>query len=163
VNRSGEFPRDGGHAPVVSRPSCPKWQIGPVCTVLFLYALASLAGCGDGTNRVPVEGEVTLDGKPLEEGAISFLSTSEGSSAGARIASGRFAIARQDGPTPGVYRVEILAYKETGRRIPDPDRPGKMMDETLQLVPQRYNFQSELEVELKPDAPNRLEFRLETP
>jgi len=144
-------------SPLASRP------VGVQAAWLLFLALAGVAGCGGGTERVPVEGTVTLKGKPLEQGSVTFLSTSSGSSAGARIESGRFDIPRQRGPSPGVYRVEIVAYQETGRKIPDPDRPGEMMDEAVQLVPERYNSESELQVDLSKDGPNQFEFALEAP
>jgi hypothetical protein len=41
---------------------------GLVCSLSVL----SLVGCG-GIKRVPVSGKVTLDGKPLEHGMVSFV------------------------------------------------------------------------------------------
>jgi hypothetical protein len=47
-------------------------QLGrPVLVILAAWGLLSLAGCG-GPKLVPVSGAVTLDGKPLSHGAVSF-------------------------------------------------------------------------------------------
>ncbi len=39
--------------------------------VVLAFALISLAGCG-GIRRIPVSGNVTLDGKPLQDGLLVF-------------------------------------------------------------------------------------------
>src|SRR5947209_6985710 len=41
-------------------------------SLVFLVLLLA-GGCGSGENRCAVAGKVTLDGKPLEVGLISFL------------------------------------------------------------------------------------------
>jgi hypothetical protein len=44
----------------------------PVWSVLGACAVLALAGCG-GLKLVPVSGKVTLDGKPLKGGGVSFV------------------------------------------------------------------------------------------
>ena len=44
--------------------------LGP--TLFIALGLAVVAGCSSGPKRVPVQGEVTLDGQPLSGGVLHF-------------------------------------------------------------------------------------------
>ncbi len=116
------------------------------------FGAALLSGCGGSdVGRVGVSGTVTLDGQPLESGAILFLPKGAGPSAGTQIENGRFSIARGDGPSPGDYRVEIRSFRGTGRMVPDDDLPGQMVEFREQIIPARYNDASDLEATLSAD------------
>jgi hypothetical protein len=71
------------------------------------------AGCG-GTS---VQGQVTLDGQPVEWGSISFVpvGNTKGPLTGAVITDGKYAIKVGSAPTVGHYRVEIRWAKKTGK------------------------------------------------
>ncbi len=135
-------------------------RLAACAAILLPFAL----GCGGGGDRVEVGGAVTLDGQPLESGAISFvpLAGTQGPSAGAEIKQGRYAIDAEGGPVPGKYRVDIIATRKTGRRIKDgfPHPPDDLVDEIEQYLPPKYNTQSELTAELKPGANQGVDFEL---
>ena len=130
--------------------------------VLALF-LTGLVGCG-GSNRGAVEGSVTLDGTPIESGAITFRPTGEtkGATAGGEIKNGRYAIPAESGPVVGTNRVEISAWKETGRMVSaalgDPN--AGMKPEVVEAVAPRFNVDSELTVEIEPGR-NTCDFRVE--
>jgi hypothetical protein len=77
-----------------------------ICVTLFVLALA---GCGAKTS--PVEGVVTLDGKPLAGAAIQFVPQGQGRDATATTdTNGAFAMSTfqpRDGVLPGSYKVVI--------------------------------------------------------
>jgi len=129
----------------------------------FLLAglLLLTAGCGD--NQVRIRGNVTLDGKPIDTGAISFIpdDLSKGQTAGASITLGEFQVVGNNLPPPGLYRVEIRGQKKTGKQIPagSPSPPGTMLEETIEAVPAKYNHKSELKQELK-TGDNNINFEL---
>ncbi len=50
-----------------------------VCNWIFVASLILLAGCGPSDNRVSISGTVELDGKPLGEATLGFI-TESGSS-----------------------------------------------------------------------------------
>ncbi len=132
----------------------------PAVAICFLL----IAGCGGSDiARVEVSGTVTLGGQPLEQGKIQFQPVAGGPSAGGDIADGEFTIPVDRGPSPGKYKVEIRSYQPTGKQVPDPDFPGKMEDQTRNVVPKRYNDQTTLEKDISIDGPNRFEFKLTLP
>jgi hypothetical protein len=121
-------------------------------------ALLLAAGCGSRSgNRLAVSGTVTLDGQPVDGGAIVFLPQGDGASdrpkTGAGIEAGRYAIPVEKGPLPGMYRVEIRWPKPTGKQIPSDDPPN-LMDETRQVIPDKYNSRSKLSCDVQPGKNN---------
>lgn len=127
--------------------------------IMLAGALVSLAGCND-HGRLAIEGTVSLNGQPLEDGNIRFAPQdgTEGPSAGASIQEGRFRIKGQGGTFAGTFRVEIRASRKTGRQMTDVT--GRKVDQLEQYIPVRYNRQSELTATVTTEGPNRFEFVL---
>ena len=127
---------------------------------LIIGIAVLLAGTGchrGGLERNAIGGAVTLDGKALPSGGILFspIKGTEGPVTGGAIEDGRYEIPRDSGPVTGWYRVEIHATRKTGKMIPAPFmRPGEntTVEEQVEAVAPRFNFQSTLEVEVKPGA-----------
>jgi len=89
------------------------------CTVVF----AQLAGCGPRRpKRVPVSGQVLIDGKPLVAAAKGYthirLVPPDAHPAYGKIDSeGRFTLTTfegEDGCVPGKHKVEVTAYEQVG-------------------------------------------------
>jgi len=116
--------------------------------LLLICLLAFLAGCGSRT-AASVHGKVTLDGAPLDEATISFVPTVGGQrqSAWTTIKNGEYAIAEKDGLGTGPFRVEIRALRPTGEK-PNPNEPT--MVPSKEIIPAKYNSNSELKAEIKP-------------
>jgi hypothetical protein len=97
----------------------------------LLFLLAACAGCGSGL--VTVEGDVTFDGQPVEQGTIVFEpADGAGPSAGGSIEAGAYRLSGESGVAPGNKTVRITATRKTGRQIEagPPQPPGTMVDET---------------------------------
>lgn len=100
-------------------------------------------GCGKAdTNSKSLTGTVTLGGKPLEKGSISFIPKDGNAvTVGAKIVDGSYSAT-----VPfGEKRIEIRAPKVTGQKLAyegDPNSPK--IDIVTELIPARYNNQSEL-------------------
>jgi hypothetical protein len=124
----------------------------------WLMSLTML-GCG-GSNRAAVEGKVTLDGQAVEAGTISFIPSNGNSKSGAwgDIKDGNYAIPTQSGPTVGECRVEIRWMRKTGRMQPGMV-PGTEAPEFANVIPVRYNAQSELQATITPGK-NQCDFSL---
>jgi hypothetical protein len=76
-------------------------------------ALVVVAGCGDGRpTRVPVSGQVLIDGQPLKYGIIRFVPANARPAGGKLDTEGRFSLTcfeENDGATLGTHRIEIEA------------------------------------------------------
>ncbi|MCA9188587.1 MAG: hypothetical protein R3E01_16530 [Pirellulaceae bacterium] len=103
----------------------------------LIITFVLVAGCqrGGGT----IAGQITLDGRPLEGGWITFRPTQEGPSAAAEIKDGHYELPRDKPLTPGAYEVSIEYTKKTGRMIKHRDYPDEEIEETVQVVPARYH------------------------
>lgn len=92
---------------------------GAACrTALWAGLSCSLlaAGC---SAPVVVGGRVTLDGRPIDGGQISFLPETAGRRpAWTKITGGRYEIGRAARLAPGRHRVEIRWLRPTGRKQP---------------------------------------------
>lgn len=80
---------------------------------LLLTSLALLLGCSGQPSSV--SGVVTLDGKPLDRGAVSFHSLGGGPTAVGQIdSSGRYAlkVGEEHGLPPGEYVVTVVASED---------------------------------------------------
>lgn len=105
--------------------------------------LFTAIGCGDGRpGRVPVSGQVLIDGKPLEEASVRFSPSEGRSSLGRTDSDGRFTLTcyeKNDGATLGKHRVSITALTPLSG------------DRVLSRVPKKYTTAdtSELEVEIQ--------------
>ena len=131
---------------------------------LFLLTLASgsvfFSGCGS-SGRQGIEGIVTLDGKPFEKGYVMLRpqSGTASPSAGGDIVKGKFSIVPKGGLLPGKFRVEITASRLTDKKVMDPMR-GKMVTLEEQIIPAKYNSQSELQAKVAAEGRNQFEFAL---
>lgn len=93
-------------------------------------------------------------------GTVIFTSLEKLPGSSATISEGSFAVSPHRGLLPGAYRVEITSEQPTGRKTPDRDTPGQMLDELKEAVPARYNQASELTVTVT-DSEYELNFDLE--
>lgn len=121
-----------------------------VGVVLFCIALF---GCGDGgPQRAEVAGTVKLDGQPIKEGAIQFIPVegTTGPSAGDAIKDGKFHLPRAQGAVVGKNKIELRAFKKTGRQVADPTGPpGARTTEVVQFFPPEFNDRTTLIREIK--------------
>jgi hypothetical protein len=118
-----------------------------------LLACALLAGCGPGVEgRYPVCGKVTYNGEPIANGSIVFVPADPDAGgmirAGGTITDGQYEIPAKYGAYPGSHQVEIVWLKPTGRKI-TADDPPVQLDERVNVIPAKYNKQTELVVEIK--------------
>lgn len=135
---------------------------------ICLLVIVATCGCGGGPKRLPVEGTVTVDGQMLESGQFTLipLEGTRGPTAGAEIVDGKFSIASNGGPLAGTFRVEIMAAQTvTGKKqsgINFSTGEVEVIEETRQLLPPRYNSNSELTAEVTLDGPNHFDFELQS-
>lgn len=122
----------------------------------FILLALSIEGCFHGTdsNESEVSGFIKLDGKPLPEGTITFISADNTThSAQGKIQDGEYVVT----VPVGKKRVEIHASRWTGK-------PYKKYDimETEQYLPAIYNEQSQLTADVKPAEDVQINFELDS-
>jgi len=139
-----------------------------VCLSIVLIATAA-TGCGgntSGLNLVPAQGVITLNGVPLDGADVEFTPISVRANADGLGGSsgftntddaGRFEMytASYAGIQPGKYRVRI--NKVFKPEITDPEARVPAGQE---MVPARYNTQSDLTVKIGEDGNTDLTFEL---
>jgi hypothetical protein len=116
---------------------------------ISLLGLMVCVGCG--SSQTTIEGNVTFDGKPIEQGSIVFEPADRaGSVAGGTIEQGKYRVSLEAGAGPGKKIVRISAVGPTGRKIEagPPSPPGQMIDEVSQYIPAVYNDKSTLTVDV---------------
>lgn len=128
-------------------------------TGLFVLA-TSVAGCGgsDGIERYGVSGTITLDGEPLDTGAIQFgPEDGQGMSGGAAIQDGTYEIPADRGLPAGKYRVRISSAG--GAPQPEEEAPGESLENlATERIPAKYNVNSQETVEITTDGDNTFNF-----
>jgi hypothetical protein len=114
--------------------------------LLGLAGAPALSGCKDSTVGT-VHGEVTLDGRPVQEGGIYFSPEAGNTpSGGAVIENGKFTA-----QVPvGKHHVQISSQRRADRRK---DRVPNDVD-WIELIPSKYNTGGALSLEVRPGTQN---------
>ncbi|QVL31052.1 hypothetical protein KIH39_19700 [Telmatocola sphagniphila] len=107
-------------------------------------ALATLAcGCSNEPGTLEVKGKVTLDSQAIPEGRIRFSPTDGGKApAEGLINYGSYSFR----VLPGKYKVEITSPKP--KIDPKVKKVGPGNDEVVETIPTKYNYNTELAVEI---------------
>lgn len=138
-------------------------------SILMLFLTVCLTGCGGAESdqrgqRVGVSGEVTLDGEPLSNARIVFITDNgEGTvKASGLIDDGIYSIDAGQGPLIGSARVEItpeLMELEVFEAAKNGDRHKKVETRPV-VIPAKYNRQSQLTAQLSSDKENVFRYDL---
>jgi hypothetical protein len=130
-------------------------------SLLPLVVLCACAGCA---GRPSIQGNVTLDGVPVDGGSISFFQGSgPGSDKGnAPITAGKYVIEgeRAQNLTPGSYTVRIFWIQLIGSSRSNPTNADASAP-VRQAIPPQYNVNSTLTREIQ-SGPNKLDFDLQS-
>jgi hypothetical protein len=133
-----------------------------VIRVVLVFVAAAVSGCSQGAS---VQGNVTIDGQPMDGGRIFFLPDGEPNgrpTAHGTLAGGKYCISASEGLKPGKHRVEIVWHKPPpGKEHLKPGDPGFTTDNLVQTIPKAYNAETTLFEELKAGA-NRHNFELKS-
>lgn len=145
------------------------WQHGFAWKLLGL-ALLTAFGCGRSNEleRVPVVGEVTLDGLPLIAGQIRLVPKAPKAGPGvmAEIAGGQFVFTSTTGPVAGEHRVEIEATGFTDFAVDDEAAFALTVQRTGRSpfarnpIPAVYNSHSILAASVSGESKQELSFHL---
>jgi hypothetical protein len=114
---------------------------------------------------VAVSGTVTLGGEPLAQWRIQFEPASAEAkiTAGGEITDGRFAISRDEGPTPGDYRIMLTSSvprSPGGDKSPGAEGKGNLQAPAVELIPKEYNSKTTLTAKVEASKSNTFDFPL---
>ena len=130
--------------------------LSPSAAVALL--LIAQLGCGGSDGMSEVTGTVTLDAKPLESGAISFVPVDgQSTTAGGEIKQGRYSVQ----VPPVAMKVSISSPKVVGKKKLYDTPDSATMDITQEAVPAKYNERTELQIDVKPGT-NEKNFELQS-
>ena len=114
-----------------------------LCALAAFLGALCFAGCAPDDALCPVEGTVSLDGRPLEEGTTGMGPPigKHGTAVGGKIVNGTFKIRASEG--------EMLVTIRSQKKVPieNPtadDIAHNVKERTMEIVPSRYNDRSEL-------------------
>lgn len=122
----------------------------------FLTALATLVGCAS-DNTAEVRGTVKYNGEPVEKAILTFMPTDPKLQAkGGYVLNGRYSTQ----VFIGENKVSISMSKQVGSKKLYPDDPkSPEMPVTAEVLPPRYNEETELKIDVKPGV-NEKDFDL---
>jgi hypothetical protein len=127
--------------------------------VALAAGVATAPGCSSGAASSQISGTVTLDGAPLKTGQIRFVPVDgQTPTAGAVITDGKYSTKL----APGEKTVEISSPREAPARPMYSDAPPPPAAAGGELVPARYNANTELKIEIK-GGDNTKDFALTSP
>jgi hypothetical protein len=123
-----------------------------VLALASVVSLAAIGGCGPGNplGRQCVNGQVSLDGVPLDQGAIYFAPQSaNGVSSGAVVKDGYYSISAEKGLPPGKYQVKIMStLPNPNDRKPEVPGSGSIGLPGISRIAAKYNSLSKITVEV---------------
>ena len=113
-------------------------------------------GCGKG-NLAAVEGNVTVGGKPADDGGIAFNpADGQGPSVGTAIKDGKYQMAGDKGLPPGAKNVAITVTLKTGRQV----KSGAFGAPPEAMTDERESFSSKETCNIAAGQINRVDFDL---
>ncbi len=120
--------------------------LGGGSKLFMAFAVLIVVGCQRGPATGLVRGTVTLDGKPLAAGIVRFVPIDgKGAASSVPVAEGAFQLDVETGPK----KVEFSAPKVVGRQKAYDTPESPKVDIVEELLPPRYNFKTELTLEVK--------------
>lgn len=120
-----------------------------VCVASVLALAISLlhAGCNQGPAVGTITGDVTFDGQPVKDGHILFTPLDgNGQTGGGPLREGKF---KAEKVPVGKMKVELHGNKVIGKRKAYDTPTSPWEDDVTELLPPKYNFKSELTLEVK--------------
>ena len=143
-------------------------SISKRAALIVTWLMVFAAGCGShGPVRVPIRGEVTVDGTRLKAGVIRFMPAGQttGPVAVATIRDGLYEFSAPEAPVVGSHRVEIEAIDYFGFSLDDERSFAEHVEKGRRPMPpnpihENYNRRSTLTAEVRLDGNHKFDFSL---
>jgi len=132
--------------------------------------LAAAAGCGSGQNLAPIAGQVTLNGKPVADVAVTFQPVaSEGNNApgpaavGVTDSEGRYSLRPLGEPGSGATIGKNQVKFSANVTVTDTSEEGLRKMKAAVQIPARYWADSKIEFEVPKGGASNADFQLTSP
>ncbi len=140
------------------------WPSLPAIAVPLLLVFTVL-GCGeDELPREAISGTVSVDGKPLKTGVITFVPNGADipTQAGAAIVEGKYSIEQSQGLVPGKYKAVVSSGEGSPEKQVDhvTDMPGMPPIPAKEVIPPQYGSNSILEATVTAGGKNQFDFNI---
>jgi hypothetical protein len=113
--------------------------------------------------RLAIEGEVTLEGKPLAQGHISFDPSGSQpikTQSGSLIKNGKYSIAAVDGLAEGEYTVSIRSMEEIPKTQENTGNEIEDAPEYKNIVPPEFGEKSTQKITVEKGKQNKFDFKM---
>jgi hypothetical protein len=143
---------------------CARVFSARLAMLLLISGALGAIGCGKETSpRQAIAGRVRVGGQPLAHGLVTFIpvAPTKGPRVLAPVREGEFQRSAEQGPWPGVFRIEITATTpdivamEQGQR---PDQVPREVWDGFRQVHSEFNSESTLQVTVKEAELNKFDF-----
>ncbi len=85
--------------------------------VIAIACVSYMSGCSSAPSTVEVVGKVSVAGKPIEDGDITFSPVKgSGFTSSSKITAGEYRLSGETGLLEGEYSVKVNAYREPAKR-----------------------------------------------
>jgi hypothetical protein len=112
--------------------------------VLLCSCFIGLSGCTQSEPKFPFEGELTLDGQPLDNVTLILTPKGKGQSVAVSVAGGTFTLPAAIGPSAGVYSIRVNPMD--GNDSPEIHVKAATGSKKKRLVPMKYQTDGKLSV-----------------
>jgi hypothetical protein len=142
------------------------WEYLAFSTPYFLIAGSCCIGCRSNSSLSTkvVQGRVTYGQSPVEEGMVRFvpIEGTHGPMSFGSIDHGYYRVDSHGGVPLGTHRVEVDAWKKTGRKVTTRGRfESEMSEERERLGPEVYSGEtSPLRIQLTADSSDRFDIQI---
>jgi hypothetical protein len=127
---------------------------------LGIGVCCALVGCTpESERRFPIDGTVSLDGRPVHNATIVFTPRAEGLASAGSIVQGEFKIEAEFGPTRGDFDVQINPVEG---EMPEPTAgpEGQASDDVATSIPPIYQVPGKLSVQIDGQPNQTVHFQL---
>lgn len=123
----------------------------PMVRWLVMIAVTLMIGCGGSAPTGPrlyaVTGTVSFTGEPLKEADLLVRTADGKHAAGTKVTDGKFKVS----VPAGTSIVEITAMRDVPGQFKE-ENPGERVAVKEQFIPTKYNAESTLKLDVKPDT-----------
>ena len=135
-------------------------NIAKLGLVLLCTCIIGINGCSRSEPKFPFNGEVTLDGLPLDNVTLILTPKGKGQAVAGSVTEGKFSVPATFGPTAGAYSVRVNPID--GKDSPELHVKAVASGKKKRLVPMKYQTDGKLSVTVTGEPGEKFQLALKT-